>query len=105
MPKTVELVRRRERTNTETRKILFVAHGFGGLVTERDLSHSRSSIETHLHQVEHCTVGIVFLGTPHCGADLASWAVFGTKVASILRPANKDIFVVLEPGSEMLRIV
>ncbi len=100
-----ELARKRERTNTEARKILFVAHSLGGLVVERALGHSKSSVETHLHQVERCTAGIAFLGTPHCGSDLASWAVLGTQMASILKCANKDIVAVLEPGSEMLRIV
>lgn len=100
-----DLARYRERTDTETRKILFVAHSLGGLVTEHALSHSRNVVEQHLRQVEHCTAGIVFLGVPHCGADLASWAAFGTRMVSILKRANRDIIEVLEPGSEMLRMV
>lgn len=100
-----ELVRERERTDTESRKILFVAHSLGGLVTEYALSHSRHAAEKHLHQVERCTAGIIFLGVPHCGADLASWAKFGTNMVKILRPTNKDIVGVLRPGSEMLHEV
>lgn len=100
-----ELVRERERTDTETRKLLFVAHSLGGLVTEHALSLSRHAAEKHLHQVERCTAGIVFLGVPHCGADLASWGKFGTRMVGILRRANKDIVGVLDPGSEMLREV
>ena len=100
-----DLVRKRERTNTEDRKILFVAHGLGGLVTEHALSHSRNAVEEFLHKIERCTVGIVFLGVPHYGSDLAAWAGFGTRMISILRRANKDIVGVLEPGSEMLRVV
>ena len=38
-----DLVRRRERTNTEFRKILFVAHNLGGLVTKHALSYSRNT--------------------------------------------------------------
>lgn len=100
-----DLVRMRERTNTESRKILFVAHSLGGLITEHALSHSRAAVEEHLHQIESCTAGIVFLGVPHCGTDLASWADFGRRMASVLRPTNKDILKILEPGSEMLRVV
>ena len=100
-----DLVRERERTDTETRKVLFVAHSLGGLVTEYAISHSRHAAEEHLHQVERCTAGIVFLGVPHCGADLASWGMFGTRMVDILRRANKDIVRVLNPGSEMLREV
>ena len=100
-----ELVRKRERTNTETRKILFIAHSLGGLVIEHALSHSRNAVEDFLQQIERHTAGIVFLGVPHCGADLASWASFGTRMVSLLKRANKDIVGVLEPGSEMLRLV
>ena len=100
-----DLVRKRERTNTETRKILFVAHSLGGLVIEYALSHSRNTAEKFLHQVERYTAGIIFLGVPHYGADLVSWGKFGTRMVGILRRANKDIVAVLDPGSEMLREV
>ena len=100
-----ELVRERERTDTETRKILFVAHSLGGLVTEYALSHSRHAAEKHLHQIERCTARIAFLGVPHHGADLASWGKFGTRMVGVLRRANKDIVGVLDPGAEMLREV
>lgn len=99
------LVRKRERTNTETRRIPYVAHSLGGLVIEHALNHSRSAAQTVLRQVEQYTAGIVFLEVPHCGSDLAAWASLGTRIANILQPANKDIVGVLEPGSEMLRVV
>ena len=100
-----DLVRKRERTGTETRRILFVAHSLGGLVVEHALSHSRNAAEAFLRQIEHYTSGVVFLGVPHCGADLASWASLGTRMVSILKQANQDIVGVLKPGSEMLRLV
>ena len=100
-----DLVRKRERTNTESRKILFVAHSLGGLVTEQALSHSRNTADKFLHQIERCTAGIIFLGVPHCGSDLASWASFGTQMVNLLKRSNSDIVGVLGPGSEMLRMV
>ncbi|KAL8993023.1 MAG: hypothetical protein Q9169_006653 [Polycauliona sp. 2 TL-2023] len=48
------------------------------------------------------TAGIIFLGTPHTGSNLADWASILTKFSSIARPTNKNIVSVLEPGSEML---
>lgn len=99
------LVRMRERTGTETRKIFFVAHSLGGLVTECALDFSRHTAEEHLRQIERCTAGIAFLGVPHCGADLASWGTFGAQLLSVLKQANKEILGVLKPGSEMLREV
>ena len=99
------LVRKRERTNTEDRKILFVGHSLGGLVIEHALSHSRKSVEKFLRKIEHFTVGIVFLGVPHCGADLGAWESFGTQLANIAKRPNQDLLGVLKPGSEMLHLV
>lgn len=100
-----ELARMRFRTSTESRKIIFVAHSLGGLVTERALSRSRIAVDPYHSHIERCTVGIVFLGVPLCGADLASWTAIGTRMVGILRRTNKDIVKVLKPESEMLREV
>ncbi|KAL9053755.1 MAG: hypothetical protein Q9162_004553 [Coniocarpon cinnabarinum] len=102
-----DLVRLRERTDTEERKIVFVAHSLGGLVTEQALvhSHSKNSLEPHLAQIERCASAIIFLGTPHCGSDLAAWGVLGTRMAKMLKQANEEIVAVLKPGSEMLRLI
>ena len=100
-----DLVRLRERTDTEERKIVFVAHSLGGLVTEQALFYSKSSHEVHLTQIERYTWGIIFLGTPHCGSDLAAWGVLGTRIAKILARPNREIVAVLDRGSEMLRLV
>ncbi len=99
------LLRKRERTNTEDRKILFVGHSLGGLVIEHALSHSKKSVEKFLRKIEQCTVGIVFLGVPHCGADLGAWGSFGTQLANVVKRPNQDILGVLKPGSEMLHLV
>lgn len=81
---------------------MFIAHSLGGLVTEKALCLSRSKAEKHIQQVGHCAIAIAFLGTPHFGADLASWATFGNNIANIVKRTNKDIVSVLRPGSEML---
>ena len=100
-----KLVRERERSQTERRKIIFVAHSLGGLVTEQALTHSKNSAEPHLNQVERHTIGIVFLGVPHCGSDLEAWATVGRRMISIFKRTNKDILSVLNPDSEMLHMV
>ena len=99
------LVRKRERTDTERRRILFVAHSIGGLIVKQALIHSRGGVEKALRQVEQYTAGVVFLGVPHCGADLAAWASTGTRMVYLIRHSNKAIVEVLRPGSEMLREV
>jgi pimeloyl-ACP methyl ester carboxylesterase len=96
------LVRLRENTATEDRKIIFVVHSLGGLVTETALSSSRYSPFEHIQQIERNTVGIVFLGTPHLGADAAKWATFASRMLSAVRQTNVNIVEVLKPDSEML---
>lgn len=82
-----------------------MAHSLGGLVVEKAICHSRGSVEPALRQVERDTAGVVFLGVPHCGADLAAWASMGTRMLRAIRHANQGIVDVLTPGSEMLREV
>lgn len=48
------------------------------------------------------TAAIAFLGTPHTGSNLAEWASILTRLSGIVRPTNKSIVSVLQPGSEML---
>ncbi len=93
----------RERSKSETRKILFVAHSFGGLVVERALSYSKNTAEAHLKQVERCTVGIIFLGVPHCGVDINMWSTFGLRLCQLIKPQTSTLLKTLNPGSEMLR--
>ena len=96
------LVRLREYTETEDRKIIFVAHSLGGLVTEAALPSSKHSPFEHIRQIERNTVGIVFLGTPHLGADAAKWGAFVSRTLSAIRKTNVKIIELLKPDSEML---
>ena len=66
---------RRIRKATE-RPIIFVAHSLGGLVVKRALIHSsdiRGQKIEHLRSIYVSTYGILFLGTPHKGSDVAQW--------------------------------
>ena len=56
----------------------------------------------HLRTISSCTIGLVFLGTPHHGADLAAWANVGATIAKTVTHANPNIVSLLKPGSEML---
>ena len=70
---------------------------------QKTLSVSRDRAETHLRQIETCTCGIAFLGTPHNGSNLASWAALCTKLVSTFRDANEAIVKTLSQESEVLR--
>jgi hypothetical protein len=51
------------------------------------------------------TLGIIFMGTPHCGADAAKFAIFMASVTSIFRPTDSTLLGVLERDSEVLAII
>ncbi|KAI9793032.1 MAG: hypothetical protein M1816_000930 [Peltula sp. TS41687] len=86
----------------DNRKIVFVAHSLGGLVTQRALCISRESRFAHLRIIETCTIGLCFVGTPHHGADLTDWGTIRTNMFNIVRPANRNIIKLLKRGSEVL---
>ncbi|KAI9867453.1 MAG: hypothetical protein M1813_009011 [Trichoglossum hirsutum] len=70
--------------------------------TETALLASKNSAEQHMQKILDCTRAIAFLGTPHCGSDLETWAsVFGNFTSLILE-TNETIVGVLEAHSEVL---
>jgi hypothetical protein len=70
-----ELCADRQLESAFDRPIIFVCHGFGGLLVKRALAYS-SSRDTialeHLRSIYTCTYGIMFLGTPHNGVSKES---------------------------------
>jgi hypothetical protein len=79
------------------RPIIFVCHGFGGLLVKRALafSSSRESIALeHLRSIYTCTYGILFLGTPHNGVNKESLLSGSTSPSHFMLSLLK--------GSEML---
>ena len=63
---------------------------------------SKNSTETHLAKILDCTRAIAFLGTPHCGSNLVSWASTFNSLASLLKTSNVALLNVLQPESEVL---
>ena len=58
------------------RPIVFVVHSLGGLVVKRALIYSseiRGNHTEYLRSVFVSTFGVLFLGTPHMGSNLAKW--------------------------------
>ena len=74
-------------------------------MTQSALCLSRGSAERHIRQIAHCVAGIIFLGTPHHGSDLAAWGKLGTNIARIAQQPNSCLVAVLKPGSETLASV
>lgn len=55
------------------RPLAFVCHSLGGLLVKQLLRNARDSTDADWQRITEQTRLIVFLSTPHSGADMASW--------------------------------
>ncbi|KAJ9629273.1 hypothetical protein H2204_008913, partial [Knufia peltigerae] len=83
--------------------IIFVVHSMGGLVVADALHRAKDALDKYEEDVYHLTYAIAFLGTPHLGASLASWASVGAKFLYPLKRTNIPLVEVLKKRSEELR--
>jgi len=93
------------RRQDPSRHVLFIAHSLGGIVVKETLRRSNQAPHIGLRKVCESTVGIVFFGTPHSGADPRNIL---HRVAEKLFKAvgirvNEQIVNTLVPSSERLR--
>ncbi len=56
------------------RPIVFVCHSLGGLLVKQVLRNAKDSTDQNIKAIAEQTKVIVFLSTPHSGADIANWA-------------------------------
>ena len=63
----LETVRRVE----PSRPVLFIAHSLGGIIVKEMLRRASDKYQSpaHLRHVFTSTIGVIFFGTPHGGAD------------------------------------
>ncbi len=64
------------------RPLVFVCHSLGGLLVKQVLRHANDYGNSDYQRILDQTAGIVFLSTPHSGADIASWL---SHIGSLLR--------------------
>ncbi|KAI1091145.1 hypothetical protein F5B19DRAFT_285669 [Rostrohypoxylon terebratum] len=89
------------------RPVLFVAHSLGGIMIKEMLRRSKGCHmgQVHLRDIFESTVGIMFFGTPHAGADprgfLQRVAEKAIKAAGF--SVNEQVVNTLLPSSERLR--
>lgn len=61
------------RRDAPSRPLVFVAHSLGGLISKVALTkaneHGQLEPKAHLRSIPQSTVGVLFFGTPHKGAD------------------------------------
>lgn len=75
----VELQANRYNNDAIQRPIVFICHGFGGILVKRALTYAetkRSPKVQHLRSIYVSTYGIVFMGTPHHGIKTQALSLF-----------------------------
>jgi hypothetical protein len=96
-----------ERRPASSRPILFVAHSLGGIIVKELLRRASGcqSHQTHLRGVFNSTIGIVFFGTPHGGADPRGFLqhIAQTLIKAVGISVNEHVVNTLLPSSERLR--
>ncbi|KAK3346683.1 hypothetical protein B0T25DRAFT_283996 [Lasiosphaeria hispida] len=83
------LTQYRKNEGTERHPIIWVAHSLGGIVLKRALLYSndvRAHHQEDLRSVFVSTFGIVFLGTPHNGSNLAAWGRILQHMSDVVVP-------------------
>ena len=108
-----KLVANRNRKKALERPLIFVCHSLGGIVVKSALVHSRDvqNVDTErLRSVYISTAGILFMGTPHNGSDLASWGTLLQSICSAVLPkklfdSQSDLIKALETDNETLQVI
>ena len=80
-----ELTLERKVKETTSHRIIFVCHNLGGILVKKALEISQGYIND-LRSIFISTYGLMFLGTPHNGADPAKWGVILQGMVSALVP-------------------
>ncbi|KFZ25366.1 hypothetical protein V502_00151 [Pseudogymnoascus sp. VKM F-4520 (FW-2644)] len=84
------------------RPIIFVAHSLGGLVCQDALLVCNNPNEEAQRDILSSTCGIAFLGTPHAGSDLQTFATAVANIVSLVKTPNNKLLQVLGRNSEIL---
>ncbi|CAG8117209.1 unnamed protein product [Penicillium olsonii] len=97
-----DLTTDRASCGASSRPLIFIAHSLGGLVTKKAILLSRNNPEAHLQGVFKSTKAIIFMGTPHKGSWMASWAKIPAATLGLVKSTNQSLFAVLHSESQFL---
>ena len=90
---------RREKTEKE-RDIVLICHSLGGIIAKKAILLHQSSGEGKA--IRNSIVGIMFMGTPHCGSDLANFGSAFANIASTVIEMPKLLLKTLSKNSSAL---
>ncbi|KAI0023392.1 hypothetical protein F4780DRAFT_776814 [Xylariomycetidae sp. FL0641] len=99
-----DLLESQQRPGVEGKPFLFIAHSLGGLVVKEALNQSAGSSTERLAKVVRRTLGVIFLGTPHRGASIATLGRKAFRLSEVLvgQKANVSLMRALERNSDTL---
>lgn len=85
--------------NQPRRPIIFIGHSFGGIVIEQAIVHAGSARRGQEPSLLDFLAGVIFLGTPHAGSDMAKFGVVAAKTAQLLSRGQTQLLLDVETGS------
>lgn len=99
-----ELDAEREMDGSRERPIIFVCHGFGGIIVKRALSTSLASTGakvSHLHSIFTSTFAIMFMGTPHEGIENVKPPLASKGLRGMFKERS-NLYMSIEKNGEIL---
>jgi hypothetical protein len=93
------------REECKGRPLVFVAHSLGGILVKGALNESRYMPQPQYSDLFSSCHAIIFMGTPHLGAEVAAWGTTMSNVVGALPggfSTYSGVLRGLEPDSESL---
>lgn len=100
------LLQKRRQYKDHIRPIIFVCHSLGGIVFKRALTMAHAQ-ESRYGALKTAIKSVIFMGTPHRGADIANWSRLLRQIARVpgLGDIRTDLLDDLRPKSDLLMTI
>lgn len=96
------------REQCQGRPLIFIAHSLGGILVKGALNESRQMTQRQYSDLLSSCHAIVFMGTPHLGAEIAAWGTMMSNIVGALPggfSTYSSVLRGLEPDSETLYMI
>ncbi|KIW68048.1 hypothetical protein PV04_04018 [Phialophora macrospora] len=99
-----EFAARRSETQTAAKPVLLIGHSMGGLMIKAALTFAaQSGQDSAEYLLVSCTIGILFMGTPHGGSWHADWSAIPVNIFRPFKDINMSLLKVLQSDDEYLK--
>lgn len=98
------LIDEREEDDELQRPIIFIGHSLGGIVIKQALFQAKN--EPRFNSLSESTLGIIFLGTPHRGSEMASYGNVFASIANavMIKPPPRLINALQSNSGALMRL-